>query len=145
MAEVSVQWLGGQRYVGIDSTKHAVVVSTSREGVGVKPTELMLIALAACSAVSVVDILHKKQQKLSALDIKVAGEQDAEPPWTFRKIHLDYTLRGKDLTDVAVQRSIELAEDKYCPVAATMRDVAAITHSYQIVEDDDAERTDSRQ
>lgn len=145
MGDVNVQWLGGGRYVGIDSTKHSVVVSTSKEGVGMRPSDLLLISLATCSAVSVVDILGKKQQKLSALDIRVAGEQEAEPPWTFRKIHLTYMLRGNKLSDAAVQRSIELAEDKYCPVAATLRGVAAITHSYCIVEDEDGERADSRQ
>ena len=48
---VNVNWIGGQRFVGVDSTKHSVVISTASEGVGMKPSELMLVALAACSSV----------------------------------------------------------------------------------------------
>ena len=46
MATVNVQWIGGKRFVGIDSTNHSVVLSTAAEGVGMRPTEL-LIALAS--------------------------------------------------------------------------------------------------
>jgi len=135
MSEVSVQWIGGQRFVGVDSTKHSVVISTTADGVGMKPSDLLLIALAGCSSVDVVDILKKKRIDLRGLEVKVSGEQDASPPWTFRKVHLDYALRGKGLTEKAVQQAIDLAEEKYCSVSATIRGLAAITHSYQIVEE----------
>ena len=135
MAEVSVQWIGGERFVGIDSTQHSLVMSTRREGVGMKPSDLLLVALGACSAVDVVGILQKKRLDLRGLDIKVTGEQDADPPWTFRTIHIEYILRGKGMTDRAVQQAIKLSEEKYCSVSATVGGVAAITHSYQILED----------
>jgi len=135
MAEVSVQWIGGERFVGIDSTQHSLVMSTRREGVGVRPSDLLLVALGACSAVDVVGILQKKRVDLRGLDIKVTGEQDPDPPWTFRKIHIEYILRGKGMTDRAVQQAIKLSEEKYCSVSATVSGVAAMTHSYQILED----------
>jgi len=138
MGEVSVQWIGGQRFVGIDSTKHSVVMSTAKEGVGMRPSELLLVALGACSAVDVVGILQKKRIDLRGLDIKVSGEQDPDPPWTYRKIHVEYTLRGKGLTDRAVQQALHLSEKKYCSVSTTLSGVAAITQSYQILEDEDA-------
>ena len=135
MAEVSVQWIGGERFVGIDRTQHSLVMSTRREGVGVRPSDLLLVALGACSAVDVVGILQKKRVDLRGLDIKVTGEQDPDPPWTFRKIHIEYILRGKGMTDRAVQQAIKLSEEKYCSVSATVSGVAAMTHSYQILED----------
>ncbi|MGH2594267.1 MAG: OsmC family protein [Anaerolineae bacterium] len=135
MAEVKVQWIGGERFVGIDSTQHSVVMSTLKEGVGMRPSEMLLVAVGACSAVDVVGILQKKRLDLRALDIKVTGEQDADPPWTYRKIHVNYTLRGKGLTDKAVEQAITLSEEKYCSVSTTVRGVAAITHSYQILEE----------
>ena len=138
MAEVSVQWIGGERFVGIDSTQHSLVMSTRREGVGMRPSDLLLVALGACSAVDVVGILQKKRIDLRGLDIKVSGEQDPDPPWTYRKIHVEYILRGKGLTDRAVQQALHLSEKKYCSVSATVSSVAAITHSYQILEDGDA-------
>ncbi|HLF29256.1 MAG TPA: OsmC family protein [Anaerolineae bacterium] len=135
MGEASVQWISGGRFVGIDSTQHSVVMSTAEEGVGIKPSDMLLLALGACSAVDVVKILEKKRMALQALDIKVNGEQDAEAPWTFRKVHLAYVLCGKDLTEKAVQQAIELSEDGYCSVASTVRGIAEITHSYQIMEE----------
>ncbi len=135
MGEVNVQWVGGERFVGIDSTHHSVVLSTAREGVGMRPSEMLLVALGACAGVDVVGILRKKRLDLRSLDIKVTSEQDAEPPWTHRKVHVEYTLRGNGLTGEAVERAIALSEEKYCSVSHTIRGVATITHSYRILED----------
>jgi putative redox protein len=133
MSSATVKWIGGKQFVGIDSTQHSVVLSTADEGVGMKPSELMLVALAACTAVDVVEILAKKRLELSALEIGVQGQQDQDPPWTFRKIHLTYRLRGTGLTEKDVTQAIELSEEKYCSVAATLRGVAEITTSFEII------------
>jgi putative redox protein len=129
----TVQWLSGQRFVGIDSTNHSVVLSSQAEGVGVKPSDMLLIALASCCAVDVVDILAKKRMPLNSMDITITGEQDADPPWTFRKIHLKCRMSGKGLTEKAVTQAIELSRDKYCSVAATVRATAEITTEFQII------------
>jgi putative redox protein len=133
MASATVRWIGGKQFVGIDSTKHSVVLSTPDEGVGMKPSELLLVAVASCSAVDVVEILAKKRAKLASLEIQVSGEQDADPPWTFRKIHIKYSLRGKGLTEDGVRQAIDLSEHKYCSVAATVRGVAEIITEFEIL------------
>lgn len=135
MGTATVKWIGGKKFVGIDSTHHSVVLSTPEEGVGIKPSELLLIAVASCSAVDVVGILEKKRMPLTYLEISVNGEQDQNPPWTFRKIHIQYRLGGKDLTDKAAAQAIQLSHEKYCSVAATIRGTAQIITSYEIVED----------
>lgn len=129
----TVRWVTGQQYVGTDSTNHSIVLSTQAEGVGVKPSDVLLIALAACTAVDVVDILAKKRMPIDSLEIMTTGQQDADPPWTFRQIHLKYRLSGKNLTELAVTQAIELAEEKYCSVAATLRGVADITTEFEII------------
>jgi putative redox protein len=141
----TVQWLSGKRFVGIDSTNHSVVVSSKDEGVGIKPSDLLLIALASCSAVDVVEILTKKRMPLDAMEIITTGEQDTDPPWTFRKIHLMYRLRGVGLTEKAAQQAIQLSEQKYCSVAATVRATAEITTEVEIMcEGVENERANSR-
>ena len=75
MANATVRWIGGKQFIGIDSTNHSVVLSTPDEGVGMKPSELLLVALAACTAVDVVEILRKKRMELSSLEIRADGEQ----------------------------------------------------------------------
>jgi putative redox protein len=135
----TVHWLSGKRFVGIDSTSHSVVLSSKDEGVGVKPSDMLLIALASCTAVDVVDILAKKRMPLDSMEIVTTGEQDADPPWTFRKIHLKYRLSGRGLTDRAVEQAIQLADGKYCSVAATLRPTAEITTEFEIICERDTE------
>lgn len=134
MAKASVTWFGGKKFVGTDSTNHSVVLSTPDEGIGMKPSDLMLVALASCTSVDVVEILKKKRLDLRGLEVGVTAEQDAEPPWTFRKIHLTYTISGEGIKPKDAEQAIQLSQEKYCSVAATLRGVAEITWEYRIVE-----------
>ena len=56
-----------------------MVLSTPDEGIGMKPSEMLLVALASCTAVDVVEILAKKRQELTGLEIGVSAEQDCRP------------------------------------------------------------------
>jgi putative redox protein len=131
MMGIQVKWLEEKQFVGIDSTGHSVVLSSPADGVGMKPSDLLLVSLAGCTAYDVVDILNKQRQKLVSLTIEVTAEQDPEPPWTFRHIHATYRLRG-ELDPIAVRRAIELSESKYCSVAATVRCAADLTWEFEI-------------
>lgn len=135
MGEVRLQWLEGKTFVGTDSTRHGFVISAPGEddGVGVKPSDLLLLGLAACAAVDVVEILRKKRQQFTRMEIRVTGTQDESPPWTFRKIHLHFIFHGESLQQRAVEQAIELSEKRYCSVAATVRGVAEITTSLEIL------------
>jgi putative redox protein len=128
---IQVKWLEDKQFVGIDSTGHSVVLSSPADGVGMKPSDLLLVSLAGCTGYDVVDILGKQRQKLVSLTIEISAEQDPEPPWTFRHIHAVYRLRG-DLDRSAVRRAIELSEEKYCSVAATVRCAANLTWEFEI-------------
>jgi putative redox protein len=77
--------------------------------VGIKPSELLLIAVASCSAVDAVEILTKKRMPLTQLEISSSGEQEIKAPWTFRKIHLHFRLAGKNLTEKAIEVESHLA------------------------------------
>lgn len=133
MPETSVRWIKGNRFVGRDSSGHSVVLSADDPPEGVKPSEMLLVALSACSAVDVVQILTKKRINLRMLEVTATGEQDADPPWTFRRIHLYFRLSGQGLTAKAVEQAIRLSEEKYCSVAATVRGVAKVTTDYEII------------
>jgi len=133
MGTAIVKWIEGKQFIGIDSTNHSVVLSTPDEGIGIKPSDLLLIAVASCTAVDVVEILAKKRTPLTYLEISSSGEQDQDPPWTFRKIHLHFKIKGKNLTEKAVEQAIQLSEEKYCSVAATIRPSAQITTDFEIL------------
>jgi putative redox protein len=134
MANANVKWIGGKRFVGIDSTNHSVVLSTAAEGVGMKPSELLIVGLASCTSVDVVEILEKRKVDLRGLEVSVSAEQEKDPPWTFRKIHLVYRITGSGIKQKDAELAIQLSQDKYCSVAATLRGAAEITWEYEIVE-----------
>ena len=138
MAQAKITWFGGKQFVGIDSTKHSVVVSAQDEanGTGMKPPELLLIALAACSAIDVVGILEKKRQDLRGLEINIRGEQDDAPPWAFRRIEVEFVVSGRGIKEKAVADAVHLSDEKYCSVSATVRGAAEITSDYTIVEEE---------
>ncbi len=135
-ATATITWLKRRQFVGTDGTGHSVVLSSQDEenGVGMSPSQLLLVSLAGCTAYDVVSILEKKRQTLTGLEIKVTGEQDGEPPWTYRKIHMEFLVRGDGLSEKAVRDAIELSEGKYCSVAATLRGTVEITYEYTIVD-----------
>ena len=136
MVTTTVHWLKDRHFVGIDANNHSVVLSGQKEGIGVSPSETLLIALASCSSVDVVEILEKKRKKLTLLEGTTTGERDPNPPWAYRKIHVHYRLGGQGLSDKAVSQAIQLSQDKYCSVAATVRGVAEITWDYEIVQEE---------
>jgi putative redox protein len=137
VAKATVKWTGKGQFVGTDSTRHSVVMSTQDEenATGMKPSELLLVALGGCTGVDVVSILKKSRQNLTSLEIEATGEQDANPPWAYRKIYLEYRLHGSGLSSEAVERAIRLSEEKYCSVRVTIAGTAEVTSSYTIVED----------
>jgi len=131
-----MRWIpGGNRFVSTDSTGHSVVMSKPEENTGMRPSELILSALAGCSSVDVISILEKKKTPLTYLEVRVTSEQDADPPWTFRKIYLKFIVKGEGLTEKNVAQAIQLSEEKYCSVAATLRGKAEIITSFEILED----------
>ncbi len=133
MATATIRWLNDRNFVGTDATGHSVVLSGQKNGIGVSPSQMLLVALASCSSVDVVEILEKKRLKLTLLEVTATGEQDPDPPWTYRKIQVKYRLGGENLTEKAVEQAIRLSQDKYCSVAATVRGVAQITTEFEIM------------
>lgn len=145
VSQVALKWTGdgSQMFVGRDSFGH-VVVSGSwprddegwQEWKAVKPSDLLLLSLASCSAYDVVMILRRQRQSLANLYVQVDGEQQPDPPFAFTKIHLHYVISGHDLDPSKVERAIRLSEEKYCSVAATIRGVATLSHSHELVSGD---------
>ncbi len=99
---------------------------------GVSPMELILAGLAGCTGVDIADILAKKRQPLSALQVKVRGYRREEYPKIFTEIEITYLVYGDGIDPQAVERAIQLSEEKYCSVSAMLRTAAKISTSYQL-------------
>jgi putative redox protein len=133
MPTASVKWVEGLQFVGTDEGGHSVVLSGDDRQTGVRPSEMLLVALASCSAVDVVDIMKKKRKPLKSLHIIINGERDPDPPWPYRRIELHYQAQGRGLTEKAITQAIQLSTEKYCSVAATVSGVADIQTRFTIL------------
>jgi len=132
MQTAKVRWVDADKFLALGPSGHAVPLDSDRaSNTAPGPMELLLLALGACTATDVVDILRKKRQKLEALEVEVGGERAKEPPTVWVKLEIVYRLRGR-LDEKAVKDAIQLSEDKYCSVAATLRKTAPITFRYEI-------------
>lgn len=99
---------------------------------GPGPAELLLVAGAGCAAWDVVEILRKQRQAVTAIDCHVDGEQEADAPWTFRRVVLAFTVRGGGLDSSGVSRAVDLAVEKYCAVLSTVAHAARIEHATRV-------------
>ena len=136
MGTVAVKWLTSKLMTGVDSRGQTVVIGTWAEldppWAGLKPSDMLLLAAASCSAHDVVLILEKKREPLLGLEVTCTGEQQEQPPFIFTRIHLHYKLFG-ELNPEKVVRAIRLSEEKYCSVINTLKPAVTVTHDYQIV------------
>lgn len=132
MQVAKVRWVGAEQFLAVGASGHAVTFDSNRQSnTAPGPMEFLLLALGACTATDVVEILRKKRQKLAALEVEVSGERATKPPTVWVKLEIVYKLRGA-LDDKAVRDAIELSENKYCSVAATLRKTAPISFRYEI-------------
>jgi putative redox protein len=132
MGEVRLEWTGDRlQFVGRTGYGEPVLIGGNAEGPGAKPSDLLPISLAACTAYDVIEILRKQRQDLRGLQVIVTSVQDPDPPWTFRSIHLRFVVAGT-VEQRKAERAIALAESRYCAVAATLRPVVALTHDVEL-------------
>ena len=102
---------------------------------GVRPMELLLMGLASCSAIDMVLILKKQRQMIEDFRISVDGERVPENGTQrspFRKIHLHFFFKGKDLDPAKIERAAQLSMEKYCSATAQFETLADITHQITI-------------
>jgi putative redox protein len=96
--------------------------------------ELLLVALGSCTGVDVVSILKKKREELTDYRVEVRGERREEHPRSYQRMEVHHIVTGRNISERAVKQAIELSEQNYCSVAATLRPTAEIVSSFEIIE-----------
>lgn len=131
MAQISLDWVGQRRFVGVDSTNHSVVLSPPGD-IGVKPSDGLLIALGACAAFDLVEIVEKQRLQLDRLQLTVSGEQAESAPWAYTRIHLQVTARAEGLRVEQLRRAVDLSLNKYCSVRASLHPDIAVSFAVTV-------------
>lgn len=114
-ARVGVAWAGGHLFDAGRPGGPTVRLDASAKS-GPSPVDALLGALAACTAVDVVDILAKRRTPLEALAVDVEGERFAGTPGRLTHVELVYRMRGAGVERAHAERAVELAVTKYCSV-----------------------------
>jgi len=91
---------------------------------GFRPLELIAIGLGGCTAMDVASILKKKRQEIESFEVRVHADQSEEHPKVFTRIVIEYVISGKDISEEAVKRAVQLSEERYCPAQAMFKEVA---------------------
>src|SRR5690606_25718183 len=131
-----IKHTGDQLFTGTPPSGHSIVIDTKGDsGTAASPDELLLMSVAACTAADVVSIMEKKRQPLEEYRLEVTGERVSDYPRKFISFHVHHIVRGRSISEKALADAIQLSEEKYCSVAATVRPTAEVTSSFEIVED----------
>jgi putative redox protein len=103
---------------------------------GVRPMEMVALALAGCTGMDVISILQKKRQQVTHFEVKVNAPRSHEHPKVFTNALLTYIVSGKSVEEAAVLRAIELSMMKYCPVQIMLAQVFPMELRYEIYEEE---------
>ena len=132
--EVVADWKGDLNFDGKNNLDNHVQMGSKQNEGNISPMELLLLGLAGCTGYDVVSILQKKKQDLEDLQVKVRAIRDDKYPMVYTDIEVEYLFWGKELSEKAVIRAIELSETKYCSASVMLGKTAKITSSYKIYE-----------
>ncbi len=138
--KATIKWVDGAMFVAESGSGHAVVVDGPAEiggrNMGVRPMELVLMGVGACSSVDVVNILKKGRQQVTHCEAQLEATRVDAVPAVFEKIHLHFVVSGKGLDVAKVKRAVELSAEKYCSASIMLRKAGVeITHDFEVVED----------
>jgi putative redox protein len=135
--DAKVTWEKDLTFIGIADSGFPVKMSSpSGPETGVGPVELTALALAACTAMDVISILSKKQERVSKFHVCVHAKRSTEYPKVITSAELEYVVTGQGLRESSLRRAIELSVKQYCPVHAMLSRAFRIDLSYSIFEDD---------
>ncbi len=138
MSNARIKWVDGLQFVGESGTGHAIVMDGDTDvggsNTGMRPMEMLLVGLGGCSGMDVASVLQKKKQIITDIEINVAGEKADSYPKKYTGIQIEFIITGKDLSEDAVKKAVDLSMQKYCSVKATLEGTATISYSYKVVE-----------
>lgn len=133
-----IKWVENVCFMGESETGHAVVLDGAPEAggrnLGMRPMEMLLIGMGACTSFDVVTILNKARQPVVDCVAEIEAERADEIPKVFTRIHVHFKVAGAGLNASQVERAVKLSAEKYCSASIMLGKSVEITHGFEIVE-----------
>ncbi|MEW8505568.1 MAG: OsmC family protein [Candidatus Thiodiazotropha sp.] len=131
-----VVWVEDSVMMGESGSGHGVVMDGPPEhggrNLGVRPMEMLLLGMGGCTEFDVLSILRKSRQQVTSCVVELEAERAQQDPKVFTRIHAHFIVCGRNLSEKHVARAISLSADKYCSASLMLGKSAAITHDYEI-------------
>src|SRR6266700_138049 len=121
---------GSGHHVILDAAEH-----NGGQDSGPQQREMLLVALASCAGMDIITILRKKRQESTGYEHRVHGMRAEEHPKVFLDITVEHIFTGHNIRPEAVERAIELTEERYCGASATLGKTATIKNTFRIIEE----------
>jgi putative redox protein len=132
--KATVRYAGDDFFIGTAPSGHAQVMDSKGDRrAAPTPLEMLLVSVAACTALDVQSILAKKRQDVTDYTVEIEGTRAEDHPRKFTAFHIHHIVHGRNVSEKAVADAVELSDTKYCSVAATVRPTATITTSFEII------------
>lgn len=134
-----IKWTDGRQFVAESGSGHSVVLDGSPEhggrNTGPRPMEMLLMGMGGCTTFDVLNILDKARAEVTDCVADIQAERAETTPAVFTKIHVHFTVTGRNLKEKQVQRAVELSAEKYCSASIMLVNGGVeISHSFDIVE-----------
>jgi putative redox protein len=128
---IDVVWEGEKRFKGGIPDGPTLVMDGDRT-VAPSPVDSLLVSLAACSGIDVVEILKKRRTPVIDLSIHIDFARAPDPPRRLTEAQVHFRV-----VTVAerphVERAVQLAFEKYCSVVASLSSDVILTWLLQVV------------
>ncbi len=138
--ECTIHWTPstGMGFVAETGSGHVLNMDGAPDGGGrnlaPRPMETVLAGTGGCTAYDVVLILKRGRHDVRGCRVKIDADRAAQDPKVFTRIHMHFTVTGRDLPSQAVERAIALSHERYCSASAMLAKTAAMTTSFELIE-----------
>ena len=149
--ECTVSWTGatgarsGMGFLAETGSGHAILMDgapdaakpeNGGQNLALRPMETVLAGTGGCTAYDVVLILKRGRHDVRSCSVKLTAERATEDPKVFTRIHMHFSVTGKGIPAVAVERAIALSHEKYCSASVMLGKTADISTSFELADID---------
>ena len=120
---------GSGHMVAMDGAPDAAKPENGGQNLAPRPMEMLLAGAGGCTAYDVVLILKRGRHAVEGCSVKLTSERADTEPKVFTRIHMHFTVKGRNPPASAVERAIAMSHDKYCSASIMLAKTAAITTS----------------
>ena len=134
---INVEWTGEMAFTAVVNN-HAIVLDASPDvggkNKGPRPKPLLMASLAGCTGMDVISILKKMKVEPDSFIVKVKADLTDEHPKYYTAIKLVYEFTGRNLPADKIRRAVELSQERYCGVSATLKKALDLSYEINILE-----------